>query len=326
MKTGEPCRAVRTRAVAAACGALVMSLSACGGWHPGGHGAKGDGPGSNAGRPSAFSRHPGHGAGGGPSPGPGTTEGDGPSYGPDPAEGGAPSSDPESAGETAPPQDEESPGGSSPGPAEPEPGRSAASAPTDDPGRLPGVGDRTSRLVPEASRQVLAVYGDGENSPDCTIVLYEKDDDDAWNEIGRWRGHNGRRGWTADHHEDDLRTPAGVFTLGDSGGVLADPGTRLPYDRSASYVVPDAWGAAHQHDFDYVVAIDYNRLRGTPPNDPTRPEGAGKGGGIWLHVDHGDGTSACVTLPESGMEYVLRTLDPDWDPVVVMGDRQYLAG
>ncbi|MFJ5535003.1 hypothetical protein [Streptomyces sp. NPDC093261] len=214
------------------------------------------------------------------------------------------------------------PGVASPGPVNPR--LSATFAPTADPERVPGVGDRLQRFIPDASRQVLAVYGDDEDSPDCTIVLYEKGDDDAWNEIGRWRGHNGRRGWTTVHHEDDLRTPMGVFTLSDAGGVLEDPGTRLPYDQSEAYDVPKGWGEAHRHDFDYVIAIDYNRFRGTPPNDPTRPQGDGRGGGIWLHVDHGDGTSACVTLPESGMEYLLRTLDPAWYPVVVMGDRETL--
>ncbi|GAA3046671.1 L,D-transpeptidase family protein [Streptomyces glomeratus] len=221
-----------------------------------------------------------------------------------------PSSDEQSAGRTFPDQADPSP--------------PATSDPTADPGRVPGVGARLHRLIPEASRQVLAVYGEGEDSPDCTLVLYEKDDDDAWYEAGQWQGHNGRKGWTTDHHENDLRTPVGVFTLSDAGGTLDDPGARLPYDQGKSYRVPQSWGEAHLHDFDYVIAIDYNRLRGTPPTDPTRPEGDKRGGGIWLHVDHGDGTSGCVTLPESGMEYLLRTLDPDRHPVVVMGDRQAL--
>ncbi|MEU6370792.1 hypothetical protein ABZ876_35000 [Streptomyces sp. NPDC046931] len=221
-----------------------------------------------------------------------------------------------------PSSDEGFTGRTSPYRADPSP--TATSDSTADPGRVPGVGDRLYRLVPDASSQVLAVYGDDEDSPESTLVLFEKDDGDTWYEAGRWRGHNGRKGWTTDHHEDDLRTPVGVFTLSDAGGVLDDPGTRLPYDQGKSYEVPQNWGEAHRHDFDYVIAIDYNRLRGTPPNDPTRPEGAERGGGIWLHVDHGDGTSACVTLPESGMEYLLRTLDPDRHPVVVMGDREAL--
>jgi L,D-peptidoglycan transpeptidase YkuD (ErfK/YbiS/YcfS/YnhG family) len=41
-------------------------------------------------------------------------------------------------------------------------------------------------------------------------------------------------------------------------------------------------------------------------------------------MDHGSGTSACVSLPKPAMEYLLRTLDPDRHPVVVMGDRAHL--
>ena len=73
------------------------------------------------------------------------------------------------------------------------------------------------------------------------------------------------------------------------------------------------------------IAIDYNRVTGTPPNDPTRPRGQKKGGSIWLHMDHGSGTSACVSLPKSAMRHLLRTLDPKQHPVVVMGDRARLG-
>lgn len=111
-----------------------------------------------------------------------------------------------------------------------------------------------------------------------------------------------------------------MFTLSDAGGVLPDPGARLPYTRSAAFSAPRSWGAAYRHDFDYVIAIGYNRVKGTPPNDPSRPEGTAKGGGIWLHLDHGSGTSACVSLPEPAMEHLLRTLDPRLRPVVAMGD------
>ncbi len=43
-----------------------------------------------------------------------------------------------------------------------------------------------------------------------------------------------------------------------------------------------------------------------------------------MHVDHGDGTSGCVTLPEDGLDYLLYTLEPERRPVVVMGDRENL--
>ncbi|MEU4984994.1 hypothetical protein [Streptomyces sp. NPDC021969] len=205
-----------------------------------------------------------------------------------------------------------------------EAGRSSASA---DPTMIPGVGDRLQARIPGDSRQVVAVYGDGSNSAESTVVLYTKQGS-AWHRDRSWAAHNGTKGWTTDHHENDKRSPVGVFTLSDAGGVLPDPdpapGTGLPYSRSASFAAPRWWAKSYWHDFDYVIAIDYNRVKGTPPNDPTRPEGASKGGSIWLHMDHGSGTSACVSLPKPAMEYLLRTLDPDRHPVVVMGDRAHL--
>jgi L,D-peptidoglycan transpeptidase YkuD (ErfK/YbiS/YcfS/YnhG family) len=191
--------------------------------------------------------------------------------------------------------------------------------------RIPDIGDRLRQRIPAGSRQVVAVYGAGRDSADSTVVLYTKHGS-TWDRTRSWPAHNGKKGWTADHHEGDRRSPIGVFTLTDAGGVLPDPGARLPYTRDASFTAPRWWAESHWHDFDYVIAIDYNRVRGTAPNDPTRPEGDAKGGGIWLHMDHGSGTSACVTLSKGAMEFLLRTLDPDRHPVVVMGDRADLKG
>ncbi|MEU0071924.1 hypothetical protein ABZ027_20595 [Streptomyces sp. NPDC006332] len=188
------------------------------------------------------------------------------------------------------------------------------------PTRIPHVGDRLLRRIPADTRQVVAVYGDGRNSAESTVVLYTRHGT-TWERTGNWPAHNGKKGWTTNHHEGDHRSPVGVFTLSDAGGVLPDPGARLPYTHSAAFAAPRWWPKSYWHDFDYVIAIDYNRVKGAPPNDPTRPRGQSEGGGIWLHMDHGSGTSACVSLSRPAMRYLLRTLDPRRHPVVVMGDR-----
>ncbi|WP_237751123.1 L,D-transpeptidase family protein [Streptomyces collinus] len=190
---------------------------------------------------------------------------------------------------------------------------------------VPGVGPRLLKRIPANSRQVVAVYGEGRNSADSTVVLYAKQGA-TWQRVRSWPAHNGKKGWTLDHHEGDRRSPVGVFTLTDAGGVLKDPGAALPYTQDASIAAPHWWARSHWHDFDYVIAIDYNRVKGTPPNNPTRPQGQAKGGSIWLHMDHGSGTSACVSMSKQAMEYLLRTLDPERRPVVVMGDKADLAG
>ncbi|MBZ4019024.1 L,D-transpeptidase family protein [Streptomyces purpurogeneiscleroticus] len=210
--------------------------------------------------------------------------------------------------------------------------------------RIPGVGEKLQSRIPADSRQVVAVYGDGENATTSTVVLYTKGSDtegsgtkgggakggdtkdagNTWSRERSWQAHNGKRGWTLHHHVGDKRSPVGVYTLSDAGGVLPDPGAKLPYTASAAFTPPGYWAKRTRHDFDYVIAIDYNRAKGVSPLDPTRPEGESKGGGIWLHMDHGSGTSGCVSLPKSGMRYLLRTLDPGQHPVVVMGDKAHL--
>lgn len=165
------------------------------------------------------------------------------------------------------------------------------------------------------------VTGQGKNSSRSHVVLHRRTAS-GWQGGAAWPAHNALKGWTTDHHLDDLRSPIGVFTLSDAGGLLADPGSKLPYTRSGGFSVGGTGfeGESLAGSFDYVIAIDYNRAKGTSPLDWTRPLGAGKGGGVWLHVDHGGPTHACVSLPEKDMKELLRTLDPALHPVIVMGD------
>ncbi|GGO41660.1 hypothetical protein GCM10012287_00850 [Streptomyces daqingensis] len=193
-----------------------------------------------------------------------------------------------------------------------------------DPTRVPGVGDALQRRIPEDARQVVAVYGKGEDSAEATVRLYVREGR-TWREDREWPAHNGRKGWTGDHREDDKRSPVGVFTLTDAGGVLPAPDAKLPYTESSAFTPPPYWPKKTRHDFDHVIAVDYNRVKGTSPLDPTRPQGKSKGGSIWLHMDHGSGTSGCVSISKSGMKYLLRTLDPEKNPAVVMGDKASLA-
>lgn len=170
------------------------------------------------------------------------------------------------------------------------------------------------------------VTGRGRDSSASTVVLYERTEA-GWQAGASWPAHNALRGWTDHHLAGDLRSPTGVYTLTDAGGLLKNPGTKLPYDRGVGFTSPGTGfeGEPLAGSFDYVIAINYNRRPGTSPLDWTRPLGAGRGGGIWLHVDHGGPTHGCVSIAEEHMKELLLTLDPDLHPVVVMGDAKSLA-
>jgi L,D-peptidoglycan transpeptidase YkuD (ErfK/YbiS/YcfS/YnhG family) len=194
------------------------------------------------------------------------------------------------------------------------------------PARLAGVGPATLAGIPKNARQVVLVTGRGKDSPVSQVVLYRRTSA-GWEPVATWPAHNALKGWTDDHHAGDLHSPIGVFTLTDAGGLRPDPGTKLPYDRSRGFTIAGTGfeGEPLAGSFDYVVAINYNHQPGTSPLDWTRPLGAGKGGGIWLHVDHGGPTHGCVSLPQEHMKELLRALDPAQHPVIVMGDAKSLA-
>ncbi|MFF1302052.1 L,D-transpeptidase family protein [Streptomyces sp. NPDC058307] len=189
------------------------------------------------------------------------------------------------------------------------------------PQQIPGLGPRTRAKVPADARQAVVVTGRGRDSSASTVVLYERTSA-GWQAGASWPAHNALKGWTDHHLAGDLRSPIGVYTLTDAGGLLKDPGTKLTYDRGVGFTSPGTGfeGEPLAGSFDYVIAINYNRRPGTSPLDWTRPLGAGRGGGIWLHVDHGGPTHGCVSIAEEHMKELLLALDPDLHPVVVMGD------
>lgn len=191
------------------------------------------------------------------------------------------------------------------------------------PREIPALGPKTRARIPVSSRQAVVVTGDAPDSNRATLVLYERDAVEGWRSVSDpWPAHNALKGWTDDHRQGDLQSPIGVFGLTDAGGRLPDPGTRLPYDEGSAFTLGGVGfeGESLAGSFDHVVAINYNRESGTTPLDWTRPRGADRGGGIWIHVDHGGPTQGCVSLPVSRMKELLRWLDPDRLPQVVMGD------
>ncbi|MEV4426345.1 hypothetical protein AB0K23_13395 [Streptomyces sp. NPDC049602] len=196
-----------------------------------------------------------------------------------------------------------------------------ASAPVPAP-RIPGIGPATQALVPDGTTQALVVTGATADSNTSIATLYRRDPARGWTEAaGPWPTHNALEGWTDDHTAGDLRSPIGVFRIGDAGGLLPDPGTRLPYDEDEEFAISGTGlsGEPLEGSFDHVIAIDYNRVPGRTPLDKERPLGDEKGGGVWIHVDHGGPTQACIALERETMRHLLRALDPAAEPVVIMG-------
>ncbi len=192
---------------------------------------------------------------------------------------------------------------------------------------IPGLGPGMMSRVPVESRQVVVVTGDSSSSTTNLVTLWERHGpQDPWTQVGvSIPGRNGEDGWAVTHREGDSSSPVGVFTLTAAGGRLPDPGTGLPYEYQPSFYQAGDAGTPMAAAFDYVVAVDYNRLSGHPPSDPHRPLGEQAGGDIWLHIDHASPTRGCVTVPRETMETILHWLTPAAHPVVVMGDQARLS-
>ncbi|MEE4491480.1 L,D-transpeptidase family protein [Streptomyces sp. NPDC050529] len=203
------------------------------------------------------------------------------------------------------------------------------SPPPAPPREIPGLGPQTRAQIPAGARQAFVVTGESPDSNRSTAVLYTRDDlAVGWRAaLAPWPAHNALNGWTAEHWEGDLRSPVGVFTLTAAGGRLDPPATAFPYDLSPDFKVEGEGfhGEPLEGSFDYVIAIDYNRVPNTSPLDHTRPLGDERGGGIWIHVDHGGPTQGCVSVTEDRMKELLGVLDPAKEPVIVMGDAASLS-
>lgn len=232
-----------------------------------------------------------------------------------------PSADPGSSASAA------SSAAASPGSASASAGSSAPATGTAQPDpTLPNLGPATLAKIPADSREVIEVVGAGPDSPDATLVLYQLTAA-GWQAGAQWPAHNALHGWTEHKRQGDLRSPIGVFSLTDAGGRDADPGSKLPYYRSANFAIGGRGfeGEPLAGSFDYVIAIDYNRRTGVSPLDDTYPLGWEKGSGIWIHVDHGGPTHGCVSIPRPDIIALLGLLDPAAHPVIAMGDAADLA-
>jgi L,D-peptidoglycan transpeptidase YkuD (ErfK/YbiS/YcfS/YnhG family) len=219
-----------------------------------------------------------------------------------------------------------------------------AAEPPYHPSRLAHVGN---------AGQVIVVTAPSWRSTTATLRAYERDGAGGWREV--LGATPARLGWSglylaAQRRQGTGKTPAGTFAIPSAFGRLADPGTALPYrqfDRNDAWTYdPDhprtynifqtsraGWAGysdaehlwSYGDQYNYVAVMDYNL-----PDGPIRtgadgvrrtatPADTRAGGGIFLHVTNGKVTAGCIAIPQRQMRDVLRWLDPDRSPVIVVG-------
>ena len=140
-----------------------------------------------------------------------------------------------------------------------------------------------------------------------------------------------------DASESSSRTPAGLFSLTQTFGRAANPGTRQPWFHATTndWWVSDVKSPAYNtHQtcapgkcpfneaagedlgqagavYDYAMVIDYNR----------RPVHPGAGSAFFLHVTNGRPTAGCVATDRAAVIAILRWLDPGQHPLISLGVR-----
>lgn len=196
---------------------------------------------------------------------------------------------------------------------------------------IPGVpGRRIS-----GSSQILLVGNIRRNSFDVRIFAFEKRKSRWQSAFAPIDGVIGRNGFAppGEKREGDGRTPMGIFPLGMVFGYEPSLPTKMSY-RQATY--DDLW-------VDDVRADDYNQWvkRGTTKASTfermrreddlykygvvveynMNPVIKGYGSAIFLHLWRGRGmpTEGCVAMAEAELVRIIRWLDPEAKPLVVMG-------
>lgn len=202
--------------------------------------------------------------------------------------------------------------------------------------------------------QVVVVTSPSSTSSYATLRAYERDGNGGWTQVVA--ATPARLGWSgltlaAQRRQGTGKTPAGTFGIVGAFGRKADPGTALPYrqfDRTDAWTynprypltynvfqnVDRSWSSygdyverlwSYGSQYDYVSVLDYNLPEGPITTGPdgirrtSRPADTRAGGGIFLHVTNGKVTAGCIAIPEATMRQVLRWLDPNREPVIVIG-------
>lgn len=189
----------------------------------------------------------------------------------------------------------------------------------------------------EAARsadQVIVVVGSGMDSSRIHVAYFKKSEDGDWNEEFYVSGYCGYNGMASNKKEGDRRTPVGTYGFTRAFGILADPGSILPYkqldesdywvdDSSSKYynqmvstkTTPATWKSAEHlirvnPCYNYSLALDYN--------SECVP---GKGSAIFLHGLHPTKTwtEGCIAIPEENVKTLVQQVDADTRIVVVSG-------
>ena len=185
-----------------------------------------------------------------------------------------------------------------------------------------------------SAQQIIKVAASRYGTSYATLTAFRKTSSGWVKSFGPWTARIGRNGFAppGKKREGDGRSPTGSYGFGSFFfGVNAKPtGIRYSWRHAYTYDVWDddsasarynLWTNRNRHypgrnpepmhvspAYNYGAVIAYNTAR--------KP---GLGSAIFLHVSHGSATAGCVAIPQSYLLKLLRWLNPQRAPRIIMG-------
>lgn len=192
------------------------------------------------------------------------------------------------------------------------------------------------------TNQILVVFNESPESSSATLVAMEKQNKKWIAASAPMPAGIGAKGFAApgEKREGDKKSPTGIFGLGQLFCYDDEVNTRMPFIQTTP---EDKWiddpnsddynrhirGATQANsyenlllsgnDYRYCMVIEYNM----------HPVIKGNGSAIFLHLSEGKSTNpsaGCVVLTSPDMERLLKWMNPELNPSVIMGNRKVLIG
>jgi L,D-peptidoglycan transpeptidase YkuD (ErfK/YbiS/YcfS/YnhG family) len=204
---------------------------------------------------------------------------------------------------------------------------------------VPGV---VKKYGAGSATQIITVTAVSGSSTTAKLAAWAKSGNQWRRVAGPYLAHLGANG-VGKTSERMSRTPAGSFTMTQAFGYYGNPGTKLPYHRTAP---ADFWveqvgnkyynrlracpsmsasvcgfipGNPSEHlayelpYYNYAVVIDYNTANA--------PGGIkqGAGSGFFLHVTDGTPTAGCVAITQPQLLQLMKWISPNAHPRIIIG-------
>lgn len=179
------------------------------------------------------------------------------------------------------------------------------------------------------TQQIIVVNSKADDSFDAELICYEKKNTNWPEAFDKMQAKIGEKGITGDKVEGDMKTPLGIYSFGTFFGSEDNIGFKFPYKKvdGDQFWVDDSksdyyntwqegssegrWSSAENllHPlYKYAAVINYN----------TGNVIKGKGSAIFFHKAGKGGTAGCVSLKEEELVKVLKWLEPEKNPVIVI--------